>query len=147
MASGCYYSSLKKIYDLLTHGEKFSRGFIFASNLLGFFYISCVFNFADWLPVDFSRGFIFANLNFINVFIYFDFFVVCSSANSMWVNYSQILTLDYEMGWMGWTNWWAGFLYPKISEILYIFWKLMLINLIQSCLVCILHGMTGIPWI
>ena len=40
-----------------------------------FFYISHGFNFAIWLQVDFSRGFIFANLSFINVlYFYLGFF-------------------------------------------------------------------------
>ena len=63
------------------------RGFIFASN---FYHISRGFNFANWLPVDFSRGFIFEYLSFINVlyiliFSYWHIIVVCSSASSMWV--------------------------------------------------------------
>ena len=63
------------------------RGFIFASN---FYNISRGFNFANWLPVDFSRGFIFEYLSFINVlyiliFSYWHIIVVCSSASSMWV--------------------------------------------------------------
>ena len=54
-----------------------------------FLNISRGFNFANWLPVDFSRRFIFMNLSFINVlyisiFFYF-FFLVCSSSRSMWV--------------------------------------------------------------
>ena len=38
-----------------------------------------------------------------------------------------------------------GLLYTKILEIICRFRKLMLIGLIWSCLVCILHGMTGMP--
>ena len=56
-----YHFRLKLV---LSSEEKFSGGFIFASH---FFNISRGFNFANWLPVDFSRGFIFANLSFINV--------------------------------------------------------------------------------
>ena len=44
---------------------------------------SRVFIFGNWQPRDFWRGFIFANLSFVNV-LYFDFFVVWSSAGSMW---------------------------------------------------------------
>ena len=53
-----------------------------------FFNISRGFNFANWPPVDFSRGFIFANLSFINVlhiliFSWFVFqLVVCESRKS-----------------------------------------------------------------
>ena len=44
--------------------EGFSCRFIFASH---FFNISIALNFVNWLPVDFSRRFIFANLSFIKV--------------------------------------------------------------------------------
>ena len=53
-----------------------------------FFNISRGFNFANWPPVDFSRGFIFANLSFINVLhiLIFSWFVlrlvVCESRKS-----------------------------------------------------------------
>ena len=39
-----------------------------------FFYISRGFNFADWLPVDYLRGFFFLESWFYQCFIYFDFF-------------------------------------------------------------------------
>ena len=48
-----------KIKPNVTEVQKFSRGFIFASD---FFNISREFNFVNWLPVDFSRGFIFTIL-------------------------------------------------------------------------------------
>ena len=53
-----------------------------------FFNVSCGFNFANWLPMDFSRGFIFANLSFIKVLyiLIFSWFVlqlvVCESWKS-----------------------------------------------------------------
>ena len=68
-----------------------------------FFNISRRFNFANWLPVDLSRGFIFANLSFINVLyiLIFSWFVlqlvVCESRNS-YPNFSifQIALLEYK---------------------------------------------------
>ena len=71
-----------------------------------------------------------------------------SPSCQMW--WSQALCkkrLDYEIGQMWWTNWWTKFLYTKISEILCRFRKSMLISLIRSCLVCILHRITGMSWI
>ena len=65
--------------------------------------ISRGFNFANWLPVDSSRGFIFANLCFINV-LYISIFswfvlrlVVCESRNS-YSNFSifQIALFGYN---------------------------------------------------
>ena len=53
-----------------------------------FFNISGGFNFANWLPVDFSRAFIYANLSFTKVLhiLIFSWFVlqlvVCESRNS-----------------------------------------------------------------
>ena len=74
-----------------------SCGFTFAGH---FFNISRRFNFANWLPRDFSRGFIFENLSFINILIFSWFviqIVVCESRNSC-PNFSifQIVLFGYK---------------------------------------------------
>ena len=67
-----------------------------------FFNISRGFNFANSLPVEFSRGFIFANLSFINVlsmiFYWFVFQLeVCESRNSYAsFSISQIALFEHE---------------------------------------------------
>ena len=72
-------------------GETFSRGFIFASH---FFKISRGFNFANWLPVDFSREFTL----YIRIFSWFiPQLVVCDSRKS-YPNFSifQIALFEYK---------------------------------------------------
>ena len=64
----------------VSSGEKFSREFIFSSQ---FFNISCEFNFANRLPIDFTGGLFFAYLSFMNVLYIFILFLLCSSVNSM----------------------------------------------------------------
>ena len=58
--------------------------------------ISCGFNFANWLPVDFSWGFIFMNFSFINVLyiLSFSWFVlqpvVCMQVTELLLSFFDI---------------------------------------------------------
>ena len=71
----CFINLHGYLYSIASKVKRFSRGFIFASH---FFNISHGFTFANWLPVDFSQGFIFANISFINVLynLIFSWFVL-----------------------------------------------------------------------
>ena len=77
------------------------RGFIFVSH---FFNISPGLNFANGLLVDFSRGFIFGNLSFINVLYTLSFssfalqLVAFESRNGSHINFStfQIALFQYK---------------------------------------------------
>ena len=63
-----------------------------------FFYISRGFNFADWLPVDYSRGFFFFGILVLSMFHIFWFFswfafkLVVSSTVEIVLNLEQIRT-------------------------------------------------------
>ena len=81
-------------YHGLPWREKFLHRFIFESH---FFDISREFNSANWLPVDFSRALIFANLSFINglynlIFSWLDLQLIICEPQDTYQNFSIFQT-------------------------------------------------------
>ena len=90
-----YSYGISKLYNFLFPSNKKLKNNIFASHVLN---ILREFNFVNWLPVAFSRGFIFANLNFINVLyiLIFSWFVLQLVVCEAFVSIFQIALFGYK---------------------------------------------------